>query len=79
MELSSIKPPWSFCIAFMHLILENIVASILKGLLGKTSIEFGDVSKHGNNILSKAVVSQIESEMKVGLNLSNIFIIILTK
>ena len=73
MELSSIKPPWSFCIDFMHLILENIVASMWKGLLGKTSNEFGDVSKHGNDILSKEVVSQIESEMKVGLNLSNIF------
>lgn len=57
----------------MHLILENIVASMWKGLLGKTSNEFGDVSKHGNDILSKEVVSQIESEMKVGLNLSNIF------
>ena len=75
LELSSIKPPWCFCLDTMHLILENVVTSIWKHLLGCQSPEFNDPFKHGNDILSKSVLDQIESEIQVGQNNINVIFI----
>ena len=65
LELSSIKPPWCFCWDTMHLVLENLVNSMWKHLLGNQISEFNDGSKPGNDILTKSLLNQIEFEMNV--------------
>ena len=49
----------------MHLILENLVGITWKNLLGKTTNEFSDNSKLGNDGLSKDTISHIEREIMV--------------
>ena len=65
LELSSILPPWCFCIDSMHLILENIVKSTWKSLMGIQKNEFTNNNTPGNDVLSKEVINEIENEIKV--------------
>ena len=69
LDLSSIIVPWCFCIDAMHLILENLVASHWKDLLGNSSPEFSDVNKVGNDVINKYEFAIIENEFNVSLKI----------
>ena len=71
LDLSSIIVPWCFCIDAMHLILENLVASHWKDLLGNSSPEFSDVNKVGNDVINKYEFAIIENEFNVSLEIKN--------
>ena len=49
----------------MHLILENIVKSTWKSLMGIQKNEFTNNNTPGNDVLSKEVINEIENEIKV--------------
>ena len=55
----------------MHLILENLVASHWKDLLGNSSPEFSDVNKVGNDVINKYEFAIIENEFNVSLEIKN--------